>query len=270
MTPSTPGHSCRIDLGKIALHVTQYDGNGPRLLLLHGIGSNSEGWNPVIDDLALTFSPVTVDLRGHGCSDKPESGYLYTDYVSDIEGLFTALDWTSPLIVGHSLGGIIALWWATRHPDRARALVAEDSALRSGEDFRPAFDSWLRLNALPYEELVAYYAAENPEWSPDMVESRARAMAGTRRGVFQELRDDSLAHDGKDRISELKEITSPVLLVHGDYQTGGMVHPEDIEALPRRLPDARTIRIPGGGHTLHRSSKEKFLAATVPFLLAHA
>ena len=270
MTPSTPGYSRMIDLGKIWLHVTQYDGDGPRLLLLHGIGSNAEGWNPVIDDLSAKFSPVTVDLRGHGRSGKPESGYLYDDYVSDIEELLTALDWENPLIVGHSLGGIIALWWATRHPDRATALVAEDSALRSGEDFRLAFDGWLRLNAMPYEELVTYYAAENPEWTRDMVESRAQAMTSTRRGVFQELREDSLANHGKDRISELEGITSPVLLVHGDYQTGGMVHPEDIEAFPLRLPNAQTIRIPGGGHTLHRSSKEEFLAATVPFLLARA
>lgn len=270
MTPSTPAHSQMVNLGTISLYVTQYDGNGPRLLLLHGIGTNGEGWSPVIDDLAVQFSPLTVDLRGHGRSGKPESGYLYTHYLDDIERLLAALDWKNPLIMGHSLGGILALWWAARHPGQARALVAEDSALRSGEDFRPAFDGWLRLNAMPYEELVTYYAAENPGWPRQMVESRAHAMAETKRAVFQELRQDSLANEGKDRISELEGITSPVLLVHGDYQTGGMVHPADIEALPRRLPDARTIRIPGGGHTLHRSSKEEFLAAAVPFLLDHA
>lgn len=270
MTVSTPARSRMIDLGTISLNVTQYDGNGPRLLLLHGIGSNGDSWNPVIDDLAAHFSPMTVDLRGHGRSDKPESGYLYAQYIGDIERLLAALSWEKPLIIGHSLGGIIALWWAARHPTQAGAIVAEDSPLRSGEDFRSSFDGWLRLNAMPYEELVTYYTIENPEWPREISEARAHGMVNTKRAVFQELRDDSLANHGKDRISEIESIASPVLLIHGDYQTGGMVHPADIDALPNRLPNAQTIRIPGGGHVLHRSSRGEFLAAAVPFLLNHA
>lgn len=270
MMPSTPAQSRLVDLGDLSLHVTLYEGTGPHLLLVHGIGSNGTGWNPVIDDLARHFSPITVDLRGHGESDKPESGYLYDDYVGDIEHLVAALGVEQPLVIGHSLGGILTLWWAARYPGRARALVIEDSPLRSGEEFRPAFDGWLKLNAMPYPELVAHYRKENPTWPQNMLEARARTMINTKRAVFQELRDDSLSHDGVDRIGELEGITSPVLLVHGDHQTGSMVHPEDVVALPQRLPNATTIRIPGAGHTLHRSSRDTFLAAVIPFLLEHA
>lgn len=269
MRPIAESQSTMIDLDGIVLNVTQHRGNGPELLLIHGIGSNGGGWNPVIGDLALNFSPITVDLRGHGLSSKPDSGYLYDDYVDDIDRLITALGLANPLVIGHSLGGILALWWAARQPARAKALVIEDSPLRSGEDFRPAFEGWLNLNALPYQQLVAYYASENPEWPVELVESRAHAMTNTKRAVFQELMDDSLAHHGLDRIAEIEGLVSPVLLVHGDLQTGGMVHPEDIEALPNRLLNARTIRIPGGGHTLHRSSRQAFLDAVVPFLLLH-
>jgi pimeloyl-ACP methyl ester carboxylesterase len=270
MIPATLARSHMIDTGAVTLQTTHYEGNGPRLLLIHGISSNGGGWDPVIDKLARHFSPVTVDLRGHGQSGKPESGYLYDDYIGDIEKVLVALDMENPLIMGHSLGGIITLWWAARHPDQAKALVIEDSPLRSGEDFRPAFEEWLRLNAMPYEELVELNVAEHPEWPRDMAESRAHAMSVTKRAVFEELMADSMANEGIDRLGEIEGITSPVLLVHGDYQTGGMVHPEDIAALPQRLSNARTVRIPGGGHTLHRSSKEEFLAAAVPFLLEHA
>jgi pimeloyl-ACP methyl ester carboxylesterase len=270
MTTATPSRSQIINTGTISLQTTHYDGNGPRLLLIHGISSNGGGWDPVIDDLTQHFSPVAVDLRGHGESTKPESGYLYDNYIGDIEHLLVALDMENPLIIGHSLGGIISLWWAARHPSQAKALVIEDSPLRSGEDFRPAFEEWLRLNAMPYEELVELNMTEYPEWSREMAESRAHAMFSTKRAVFQELMADSMANEGVDRLREIEGIKSPVLLVHGDYQTGGMVHPEDIVALPQRLPNARTVRIPGGGHTLHRSSKEEFLAAAVPFLLEHS
>lgn len=266
VTPSIPATSSLVNTGACSLHVTTYAGNGPQLLLIHGIGSSSAAWNTVIEDLARDFSPITVDLRGHGESDKPESGYLYDDYVGDIDGLLSALDIPTPLVVGHSLGGIVALWWAAKHPSRAAALVIEDSPLRSGEDFRPAFDGWLRLNAMPVDTLTEYYLGENPSWSPKMAAARARTMTTTKRAVFAELREDSLANDGNDRIEEITKITSPALLIHGDPETGSKVHPEDVAAFSNRLPNARTYRIPGGGHTLHRSFREGFLAAAVPFL----
>ena len=266
---TTASSSRMVDTGEVALHVTTYAGRGPALLLIHGIGSSGAGWDPAIDDLAAEFAPITVDLRGHGRSEKPEHGYLYDDYIRDIDGLLAALRIDRPLILGHSLGGVLTLWWAAQHPDRAAALVVEDAPLRSGEDFRPAFDSWLKLNALSLPELRHYYASEYPAWPPEMVEARARDMAGTRRAVFAELREDSLANHGVDRLREIEGIRSPLLLVHGDIESGGMVHPADIDELPRRLPHARTIRIPGGGHTLHRSEREAFLAAALPFLREH-
>jgi pimeloyl-ACP methyl ester carboxylesterase len=268
--PATNGDSRMIGTGEVGLHVTTWPGNGPALLLIHGIGSSGAGWSPVIDAFAAEFTPITVDLRGHGESDKPPHGYLYEDYIRDIDGLLAALDIDRPLIVGHSLGGIITLWWAARHPDRAAALVIEDSPLRSGEDFRPAFDGWLKLNALSLPELRHYYASEYPAWPPEMVEARAQDMAGTARAVFAELREDSLANHGVDRLREIEGIASPLLLIHGDLESGGMVHPEDIDELPRRLPQAQTARIPGGGHTLHRSQRDAFLAAALPFLREHA
>lgn len=269
-SPITIARPRTINTGNVAIHTVHYEGNGPELLLIHGISSNGRGWDPVIDVLAQDFSPITVDLRGHGESGKPESGYLYDDYIADLEHLLIELDMEHPMILGHSLGGIITLWWATKHPSQAKALVIEDSPLRSGEDFRPAFEEWLRLNAMPYEELVKLNMVEHPEWPLSMAESRARAMSVTKRAVFEELMADSMANHDVDRIAEIERITSPVLLVHGDYQTGGMVHPDDIESLPQRLANAQTVRIPGGSHTLHRSSEEEFLAAVVPFLLEYA
>lgn len=263
-------HAEEIDLGGHRIAIRLWKGNGPRILLVHGISSAGSAWNPIIAQLAAEFSPITIDLRGHGNSSRPSHGYLYDDYVSDLDGVLDALEMKRPLIVGHSLGGIVALWWASRHPDGAAALVIEDSPLRSGQSFMPAFDNWLELNAMPPDRLRERYAAENPHWSPELLNERTALMSTTARNVFVELRADSLAHHGVDRIAEIEGIQSPTLLIHGDLESGGMVVPSDAEAFVARLPNTRAVRIPGGGHTLHRERRDEFLAAALPFLRKHA
>lgn len=267
---TSSGTSSTIELGEQRIAIRRWQGNGPRLLLIHGIGSAGSTWNPVIADLVPEFAPITIDLRGHGHSSKPERGYLYGDYIQDLDGVLDALGMRHPLIVGHSLGGIVALWWAASHPDRAAALVVEDTPLRSGLSFIPAFDTWLKLNTMEPDALRTHYATEHPGWSRELVDERAAQMTTTARNVFAELRADSLAHHGVDRIAEIEEIISPTVLIHGDLEAGGMVVPGDAVALVRRLPKAKAIRIPDGGHTLHREWRKEFLAAARPFLREHA
>lgn len=268
--PSIPGVSDEIDLDGNRIAIRTWKGNGPRILLIHGISSAGLTWNPIISALAVEFTPIAIDLRGHGNSSKPRHGYLYDDYIRDLGGVLDALEMRRPLIVGHSLGGIVSLWWAARHPDVAAALVIEDSPLRSGENFMPTFDDWLALNAMQPHDLRGRYAEENPHWSRELVDERTALMSTTARNVFVELRADSLAHHGIDRIAEIEGILSPALLIHGDVDTGGMVVPADADGFTRRVLNARTIRIPGGGHTLHRDRLDEFLDAALPFLREHA
>jgi pimeloyl-ACP methyl ester carboxylesterase len=251
-TPSSPADSRMVDVGGHSLHVCRYDGQGPEVLLLHGIGSSSRDFDPVIDELVKVMTPVTVDLRGHGHSDKPASGYHYEDYVRDLDALLTELGMDRPIILGHSLGGVITLWWAITYPDRARALMIEDAPLRSGEEFRPAFEGWIALNSMPFETAQAYYRKEHPHWPEHLVTARAWDITNTAPAVFPELMAASMANDGLDATEDMGKITSPILFIHGDRERGSMVHPDDLAAMPERLPSARLAHIPGGGHSMHR------------------
>ncbi len=270
MSTSSPHPRDLVIDGAVPIHVRIHPGDGPGLVLIHGITSSGEVWEPVLEALGHAFTPVTIDLRGHGSSGMPGHGYLYDDYIDDLDRVLDALKLDRPLVAGHSLGGLVALWWAARHPNRAPALVIEDSPLRSGEDFRPAFENWLRLNALPLDELRAAYAAERPSWKPEAVDARARQMHATARPVIEELMADSMANHGVDRLAEIEHIESPVLFIHGDMDTGGMVHPDDIDAFARRLPNATVRRIPGGGHSMHVETPRAFLDLAMPFLERHA
>lgn len=265
-TSTTPARSRMVDVGDVALHVRRFSGKGPEVLLIHGIGSSSRDFDPVIDGLAGVMTPISVDLRGHGASGKPDAGYHYEDYVRDLDHLVDALDMERPIILGHSLGGILTLWWATHHPDAAHALIIEDSPLRSGEEFRPAFEGWEQLNALPYEAAREHYATQHPRWPDHLVDTRAWDITHTKAEAFSELKAASMANQGMDSTDGMRAISSPVLFIHGDRETGSMVHPEDIATLPDRLRDMRLARIPGGGHSMHRDRIPEWLDIVTRFV----
>ena len=94
----------RIPTNGIELSVAEFGASGPPLVLLHGIGSRYVSWMPVIGPLVDHFRLIIPDLRGHGDSDKPANGYLFTDYADDLAGLFEAYEIKRPFILGHSLG----------------------------------------------------------------------------------------------------------------------------------------------------------------------
>jgi len=253
------------------LAAVEYGADGaPPLVLLHGIGSRGVSWWPVVDPLAARFRLVVLDLRGHGASDKPTTGYLLPDYAADLEVVLGALAIARPRLLGHSLGGLIALEWATGQPARAAALVVEDSPLRTVPEVLDAFDGWQRLAALSPEDAAGYYRREHPEWTEEECRRRAESITATAPAVFAELRAEAaarLATGEVERFDELSAIRSPTLLVHGDPAAGGAVTAEAAARFRRCVSGSRTIGIPGTGHAIHREHTAAFLAAVIPFVL---
>lgn len=236
------------------------------MLLIHGIGSSSGDFDPVIHALTEFCQPTALDLRGHGESSKPEAGYHYTDYVRDLEEAIDTLGIKRPIVLGHSLGGIIALFWAMKHPDVSKGIIIEDSPLRSGEDFRESFEGWLALNAMPTEAVREWYAARNPAWSDAVLDQRAKDMTRTKRAAIEELFAASMAREGLDNAPDFGGITSPLLFLHGDSESGSMVHPEDLAMLPEMIPQVEILRVESAGHTIHRSHVDEWLAAVRRFV----
>ncbi len=266
--PRTPSSTRRIDAGGVSIAVTDNDGAGPDLVLVHGIGTRSVSWWPVIDDLAQRFRVRAIDLRGHGDSDHPANGYLIGDYAADLMAVIDGLDLAQPRILAHSLGALITLEWAATYPDRAAAIVLEDPPLRTLASTLEAFDGWTALSSMTVAEAAAYYRSEHPEWTDEDCQRRALSITGTAPGVFQELRADAerrLTHP-EDRIARLRAIRSPLLVVYGDLASGGMTLPDDVSRLEAVIPGTRSYRVAGAPHDLHRDATEPFLATVVPFL----
>src|SRR6476661_634968 len=91
-------------------------GSGPAILLIHGIGDNSTTWSSVQSTLAQRFTVIAPDLLGHGKSDKPRADYSVAAYANGMRDLLSVLDIERVTVVGHSLGGGVAMQFAYQFP----------------------------------------------------------------------------------------------------------------------------------------------------------
>lgn len=98
-------------------------GSGPALLLIHGIGDNSTTWGTVHSKLAQRFTVIAPDLLGHGKSDKPRADYSIAAYANGMRDLLGVLDIDRVTVVGHSLGGGVAMQFAYQFPQLVDRLI---------------------------------------------------------------------------------------------------------------------------------------------------
>src|SRR4051795_5294693 len=141
------------ELQEIRLHghrvAYRMAGEGPAILLIHGITSNSDTWDRVFGLLAEDHTVIAPDLIGHGESAKPRGDYSMGAYASGLRDLCAALDIDSATFVGHSLGGGIAMQMAYQFPERCERLVLVSSGGLGRE-----VSLLLRAATLPGSELV--------------------------------------------------------------------------------------------------------------------
>jgi N-formylmaleamate deformylase len=269
-TPAAASRQHAIFANGASIAVTEFPAPGkPPLVLLHGIGSRGSSWWPVIDALARHFHLYQIDLRGHGDSGKPEHGYSVEVFAEDLQAVLEALGLERPAIMGHSLGGLVTLYWASQHSSDAAALVLEDPPLHTLPEILSAFDGWIQLASLAPEQAAAWYHQEYPHWSLEDCQRRAEAITGTALGVFADLRAASaqaLEIGDTDRTPILAGVQSPALLLRGNPELGGMASLEDAARFQEFVPHGKVVEITEAGHGLHRDATERFLDVVVPFL----
>ena len=113
----------------IKLHFRDWGGTGCPVVLLHGLASSCHIWDLVAPQLAEDFSVIAVDQRGHGLSDKPESGYDFASVSRDLLGVIQARNLERPVIVGHSWGADVALEFAVAYPDIPAGICFVDGGM---------------------------------------------------------------------------------------------------------------------------------------------
>lgn len=113
----------------IRVHFRDWGGAGRPVVLLHGLASSCHIWDLVAPQLARDFSVIALDQRGHGLSDKPDSGYDFASVSKDLLGVIEARNLERPVIVGHSWGADVALEFSVAHPGVASGICFVDGGM---------------------------------------------------------------------------------------------------------------------------------------------
>jgi N-formylmaleamate deformylase len=198
----------------IAIHYRRTGGAKLPIVLLHGLTGTGATWAPIARALECDFDVVMPDARGHGDSSAPLHGYSYDDHANDVLGLIAKLELDRPIVVGHSMGGMVAAVVATRA--RLRGVVLVDPTFLSAERQRDVRDSDVaeqhrRVLGLARADVVADLRARHPRRPLEIIELLADARQATRLAAF-----DVLTPPNPDYRELMRAIDVPSLLVIGD------------------------------------------------------
>jgi pimeloyl-ACP methyl ester carboxylesterase len=229
-----------------ALTFVQTDGDGPPLLMLHGLGARWQVFAPLIARLGREWQLYALDFRGHGTSDRTPGRYAMEDFCADAVALLERRVGAPAVIYGHSLGGWVAMAVAAAHPELVRAIVVADSAIFPRE--------------LDPDFAVSYLAD-----LPLALRSLAKSLNQLDPEVLEHLRDGRLT-DAFDPEATLRAIACPVLLLQGNTERGALMRDEDVQRARALLGDARHVRFDALGHGLHVEDSDAVVAELRGFL----
>jgi pimeloyl-ACP methyl ester carboxylesterase len=256
-----------ISVNGVELAVERY-GDGEPFVLLHGFTGGAGDWAGVVDDLTAHRQVITVEHRGHGASTNTgdEATYTFDQLVADFAQVADDLGLERFDLLGHSMGGIVAMRYALAHPDRLRSLVLMDTgAAASPEGPQHA---WMRAGFELSREggMTAVFDAIAPFLGDGEAGERARADVRTKYdqmdpAAFRALGEELLVHPSVlDRLATLPVATTVIV---GEHDPGLRT---ESDALAATIPEAVLVVIPDAAHSPQVEQRDAWLAAVIDHL----
>lgn len=261
----------------ISLALVERPGGDVPLVLLHGITDNALTWVPVLDRIDPRCRVVAVDLRGHGESDKPDAFYESEAYADDVRHLIDQVFGEPALVLGHSLGGVVAVQVGVTAPDKVRGLFLEDPPLYFVNDLNEIYQTLfqgmvmmattLQDGSRSREDWFKVMAeAPDPYSGKPGIETMGEAKINLRLDSIGMMRpkalEDGLAGSLKwDTDQVLSALTTPVTVITGDPALGAVMTPEETAQMRTIVPQTRAAQIAGVGHLIHDQKPDQWVDA---------
>jgi N-formylmaleamate deformylase len=254
---STVPYGYHVHANGVRLHLLRYGGKGPRMLLLPGITSPAVTWGFVAERLAKHFDVHVLDFRGRGLSTSaPGMDASLDAMASDVLALLRELDWSSAIVLGHSMGARVAIRAAARDASRmGRLLLVDPPVTGPGRRAYPAPLSWyvdsirLAVQGTTAQALRAF----SPTWTEEQLQLRAEWLHTCDEAAIVQ------AYNGfhqDDIHADLPKLKTPGLLMSAGK--GGVILPEDLAEIRSLAPGLAQCTATNAGHMIPWDDEEGF------------
>jgi non-heme chloroperoxidase len=255
----------RLTTGVRVHYVEQGDPNGPPIILLHGYSDSWVSYTRVLPLIDRKYRVYVPDLRGHGDSDRPASGYTFPNFAGDIIAFMDAKGLKKATIVGHSMGSFVAQHVAVMAPERVEKLVLVGSApaVSNGEISQLQIDVNALNDPVPVKFVTEFQKSVISKPVPD--EFMDRVIQESLKLPARVWRDTMAGMLSRNLTVTLSKIEAPTLIIWGDRES---VFPKrgDQEVLRKAIRNATLKVYEGTGHCPNWEEPARFVKDLEEFI----
>jgi pimeloyl-ACP methyl ester carboxylesterase len=263
--------------GSLKLHYLDWGGDGPPLVMLHGLSGHARTWDHTAAALRDRYRVFALDQRGHGDSDWAGE-YGFALMTGDLLGFLDTLDLREVTLMGLSMGGIVSFLFAASHPDRVSRLLVLDigpeiapagaqhiaATLAANDVFESeeeAFAQARAANPRPTDQALRHRVANNLRQRPDGKLTFKSDKAVRRPGAIQD-------HSTEELWAAWRAVSCPVLLIRGN--DSDVFSAETALRMLAENANASLAVVPDCGHSITLDNPQGLLAVVRPWLPAVA
>jgi non-heme chloroperoxidase len=248
-------------------YVERGDPKGTPVIFLHGVTDSWRSFEPMLPHLPASIRAIAVTQRGHGGSSRPD-GYRYTDFSADVAALLDALHIRSAVVVGHSMGSLVAQRFAIDHPERTMGLVLLGAmpTIKGHPEVQAFWDGALANLTDPVDPAIAREFQVStlaqpiaPALLDTYVAESLKVPARVWKATFREFLDTDFS-------SALGRITAPTLIIAAEKDS--FSRRQERDALVAGIRGSIVKDYTGAGHAMHWEDPARVAADIAGFVAA--
>lgn len=244
-------------------------GAGETIVLIHGVGMDQRSWQPQIEALSRNHRVVTYDMLGHGESRLPAEGVQLADFAEQLLHLLDHLQVSQAHVVGHSMGALVALEFALRHPARCSRLLALNAVFRRCAEQRAAVLE--RARTLQSEGVAATVEATIARWFGAPVPAHLCETAALTRDILGNVNAQGYARayglfatSDAVHADQLALLAMPALFMTGEGDPNSS--PAMSQAMAALAPRGSAEIVPGARHMMNLTDADQINQRLLRFI----